>query len=162
MPPQSGAAPGSCTWPRWDGWEPVPLGRRDQGGALSRAWDFQARRTCQRRGGLRATHPTEAMAMRFDTTPHRFYGGVDRHARTLSLHILDQAGHTVPRPRYGSTAPTRRGVALDLGKGVSHGFRGVAAGTARDLYAATRQPLYQADVERCRRLGHAVPWLPAD
>src|SRR5262249_61194740 len=39
--------------------------------------------------------PTEAMHMRFYTQQHRFYCGVDLHARTLSLHILDQAGHTL-------------------------------------------------------------------
>jgi transposase len=33
--------------------------------------------------------------MRFYNQPHRFYGGVDLYARTLSLHILDQAGQTV-------------------------------------------------------------------
>ena len=33
--------------------------------------------------------------MRFYTTQHRFYGGVDLHARTMALHILDQAGGTV-------------------------------------------------------------------
>ena len=30
--------------------------------------------------------------MRFDNQQHRFYCGVDLHARTLSLHILDAAG----------------------------------------------------------------------
>jgi hypothetical protein len=33
--------------------------------------------------------------MRCYTRPHRFYCGVDLHARTLSLCLLDQAGHTV-------------------------------------------------------------------
>jgi transposase len=35
------------------------------------------------------------MSMRFYTQQHRFYCGVDLHARTLSLHLLDQAGHTL-------------------------------------------------------------------
>jgi transposase len=33
--------------------------------------------------------------MRFYNQQHRFYCGVDLHARTLSLHILDQPGQTV-------------------------------------------------------------------
>jgi hypothetical protein len=33
--------------------------------------------------------------MRFSTTQHRFYCGVDLHARTLSLGLLDQAGNTL-------------------------------------------------------------------
>ena len=33
--------------------------------------------------------------MRFYTQPHRFYCGVDLHARTMYLCILDQAGQVV-------------------------------------------------------------------
>ena len=33
--------------------------------------------------------------MRFYNQPHRFYGGVDLHARTMYLCILDQAGQVV-------------------------------------------------------------------
>ena len=33
--------------------------------------------------------------MRFYNQPHRFYCGVDLHARTLSLCVLDAAGNTV-------------------------------------------------------------------
>src|SRR5262249_32267984 len=33
--------------------------------------------------------------MRFYHQPHRFYCGVDLHARTMSLDLLDQAGHVV-------------------------------------------------------------------
>ena len=41
--------------------------------------------------------------MRFYNQPHRFYCGVDLHARTLSLCILDAGGQAVllgatPRP----------------------------------------------------------------
>ena len=32
--------------------------------------------------------------MRFDTQPHRFYCGIDRHARTMSVPILDATGGT--------------------------------------------------------------------
>ena len=34
----------------------------------------------------------ETMTMRLYDRQHRFYCGIDLHARTLSLHILDQAG----------------------------------------------------------------------
>jgi DNA primase len=68
-----------------------------------------------------------------------------------------------PCPLHGSTAPTSRGFAVHLGKGVFHCFRCGAGGNALDLYAAaTRQPLHPAAVELCRRLGHDVPWLPTD
>jgi DNA primase len=64
-------------------------------------------------------------------------------------------------PLHGSTSPTSRCFAVHLGKGVFHCFRCGAGGNALDLYAAaTRQPLYPAAVELCRRLGQAVPWLP--
>ena len=33
--------------------------------------------------------------MRFYTTQHPFYCGIDLHARTMSLCILDQAGETL-------------------------------------------------------------------
>jgi hypothetical protein len=33
--------------------------------------------------------------MRFYTTQHRFYCGVDLHARTMHLCVLDQAGTVV-------------------------------------------------------------------
>jgi hypothetical protein len=44
--------------------------------------------------GSGSTHPSEAMNMRVYTQPHRFYCGVDLHARTLFLHVLDHDGQT--------------------------------------------------------------------
>src|SRR5262245_37233182 len=46
---------------------------------------------------IRDQAPTQLRetAMRFYNQPHRFYGGVDLHARTMSLDILDQAGQVV-------------------------------------------------------------------
>src|SRR5262249_36867688 len=46
---------------------------------------------------IRDQAPTQLRehAMRFYNQPHRFYCGVDLHARTMSLDILDQAGHVV-------------------------------------------------------------------
>jgi len=40
------------------------------------------------------TQPNEAL-LRFSTQPHRFYAGIDRHARTLPRCVLDQAGTIV-------------------------------------------------------------------
>src|SRR5262245_18512045 len=61
-------------------------------------------------------HPCQgATTMRFYHQPHRFYCGVDRHARTMSLDILDQAGQVVhavtlpcePRAFLDAIAPFR-------------------------------------------------------
>jgi len=49
-------------------------------------------------GMLRAAKPvshTEETSMRFYTKQHPFYCGIDLHARTMSLCILDQAGETL-------------------------------------------------------------------
>ena len=53
--------------------------------------------------------------MRFYTTQHRFYAGIDLHARTLHLCVLDQHGNTVydknlpakPEPLLKALAPFR-------------------------------------------------------
>jgi hypothetical protein len=58
--------------------------------------------------------------MRFYNQQHRFYCGVDLHARTLSLHILDAAGKTVlattivanPDAFLQAVAPFRDGLAV--------------------------------------------------
>src|SRR5207253_3935121 len=47
-----------------------------------------------------ATHPAQGPSyweatMRFYTQQHRFYAGIDLHARTLHLCVLDQAGTVV-------------------------------------------------------------------
>jgi transposase len=44
--------------------------------------------------------------MRFYTQPHGFYCGVDLHARTLSLCILDQVGHTRLEKTIPAEGPT--------------------------------------------------------
>jgi hypothetical protein len=38
--------------------------------------------------------------MRCDNQPHRFYRGVDLHARSPDAHFLDAKGQTVFRPRF--------------------------------------------------------------
>src|SRR5262249_58054025 len=58
--------------------------------------------------------------MRFYNQPHRFYCGVDLHARTLALHILDAQGETVfaktlpasPAAFLKAVAPFRDGLAV--------------------------------------------------
>src|SRR5262245_60415505 len=58
--------------------------------------------------------------MRFYNQQHRFYCGVDLHARTLSLHILDAQGETVlaktipasPQDFLQAVAPFRDGLAV--------------------------------------------------
>jgi hypothetical protein len=53
--------------------------------------------------------------MRFDTKPHQFYCGIDLHARTMYLCILNQAGEivlhrqmkTAPEPFLKASAPYR-------------------------------------------------------
>jgi len=58
--------------------------------------------------------------MRFYNQPHRFYCGVDLHARTLSLHVLDAQGETAfaktlpasPAAFLKAVAPFRDGLAV--------------------------------------------------
>jgi hypothetical protein len=58
--------------------------------------------------------------MRFYTGQHRFSCGVDLHARTLALHVLDAAGATVlaktipasPQAFLQAVAPFRDGLAV--------------------------------------------------
>jgi DNA primase len=65
-----------------------------------------------------------------------------------------------PCPLHRSRSPTSRCFAVPVGKKVYHCFRCGASGNALDLYAAaTGASIYQAALEWCGRLGHAVPWL---
>ena len=58
--------------------------------------------------------------MRFYHQQHRFYGGVDLHARTLALHVLDAEGHSAlattipadPKAFLQAVAPFRDGLAV--------------------------------------------------
>src|SRR6516165_9747731 len=74
----------------WDGWEPVPVKMRDQGGALSRRGIFRERVPPNHDAGS-GPHPTRETAMRFYSRQHRFYCGVDLHARTMHVCVLDHA-----------------------------------------------------------------------
>ena len=66
-----------------------------------------------------------------------------------------------PCPVHGSRGRPSRSFAAHLGRGVWHCFRCGAGGNLLDLWVAvTRQPLYPAVLDLCRRLGCAVPWLP--
>src|SRR6266498_4013325 len=65
---------------------------RDQGGNLVSAWHVQGGRTSPPRCGLKPlTQPKESM-MRFYNQPHPFYAGIDLHARSLHLCVLDAQG----------------------------------------------------------------------
>jgi DNA primase len=65
-----------------------------------------------------------------------------------------------PCPLHGSRSTTSRCFAVQVDQKMYQCFRCGAAGNALDLYAAaTRQTIYQAALELCARLGHAVPWL---
>jgi transposase len=58
--------------------------------------------------------------MRFYTKQHKFYAGIDLHARTLHLHVLDHQGNTVydknlpakPEPLLKALAPFRDDLVL--------------------------------------------------
>src|SRR5262249_42298185 len=58
------------------------------------AWDFQGGRTSQPRCGIRPP-PNPETTMRFYSQQHRFYAGIDLHARTLHLCVLDNTGTVV-------------------------------------------------------------------
>src|SRR5262249_194720 len=74
----SGAAPGYSSWPLRNGYA----------GSYQRP----------------TPRPWETM-MRFYNQQHRFYCGVDLHARTLALCILDGAGAVVHRDNVAATGP---------------------------------------------------------
>src|SRR5262249_50029627 len=78
----------------WDGWEPVPVKMRDQGGALSQRGIF---RECLPPTTMRDQAPTTTREWPFPSHPrrHRFYCGVDLHARTMPLCVLDHDGNVV-------------------------------------------------------------------
>src|SRR5438874_2501474 len=94
MRPRSAAAPGYSSWPRWDG----PGARPKSNGIAAEAGPSVAfSGACvppRPRCGLKLRpNPSETM-MRFYNQQHQFYAGVDLHARTISLHILDADGRT--------------------------------------------------------------------
>jgi DNA primase len=65
-----------------------------------------------------------------------------------------------PCPVHQSGTARSRSFAAHLDKNAWHCFRCGAGGNALDLWvAATRQPLYAAVIDLCRRLGREVPWL---
>ena len=67
-----------------------------------------------------------------------------------------------PCPVPRSKSPGSRSFSAHLDRNVWPCFRCGASGNALDLWAqATRQELYPAVVDLHRRLGRAIPWLPA-
>jgi hypothetical protein len=63
----------------------------------------------------KTTYREEETSMRFDTKPHQFYCGIDLHARTMSLCLVNQAGESLvhrnlpagPEPFLNAVAPYR-------------------------------------------------------
>src|SRR5437016_5959662 len=53
-------------------------------------------------------HPEGGNAMRFYNQQHRFYCGVDLHARFMYLCVLDQAGGTVLHQNFPADADAFR------------------------------------------------------
>lgn len=67
-----------------------------------------------------------------------------------------------PCPLHRSRSATSRSFSAHLDRNVWHCFRCGASGNALDLWAqATQQELYPAVLDLYRRLGRAIPWLPA-
>jgi hypothetical protein len=75
--------------------------RRDQGERCPNV-GFSASAFWQPRCGLGTpAHPKQSM-MRFYWQQHRFYGGIDLHARTISLCVLDAPAHSLRQFRLNS------------------------------------------------------------
>src|ERR1700726_2107402 len=121
MPPRPGAAFGYCVWPHWDGWEPVPVRMRDQGGALSQRGIFRESVPPNHDAGS-GPQPYQESMMRFYSTQHRFYGGIDLHARTMHVCVLDHDGQVVcdqnlacrPETFLRAVAPFREGLVVGV------------------------------------------------
>jgi DNA primase len=65
-----------------------------------------------------------------------------------------------PCPLHESKPARRRSFSVNvaLGRYFCHGCK--SHGNQLDLWAAaTRQPLYQAAIDLCRRLGREIPWI---
>lgn len=125
--------------------------------------------------------------MRFYDRQHRFYTGIDLHARSMHLCVLDAQGNAVfdrnlpwcwsfwaggrarrgqqvrgPCPVHHSRSPRSRSFSAQLGRGIWQCFVCGASGNALDLWArVTGQELYAAVLALYRQLGRAVPWLEA-
>jgi hypothetical protein len=67
---------------------------RDQGGALFQRGIFRERVPPNHDAGS-GPHATREIAMRFYACQHRFYCGVDLHARSMHVCVLDHDGQVV-------------------------------------------------------------------
>jgi DNA primase len=65
-----------------------------------------------------------------------------------------------PCPRHDSVAAKSRVFSVNLAKNTFPCFKCKAAGNHLDLWAAaTKQALYDASVELCKRLNRPIPWI---
>jgi DNA primase len=64
-----------------------------------------------------------------------------------------------PCPVHGSKSPKSRCFSAHVARGIYQCFRCGSAGNHLDLYAAaTRQSLFAAAIDLCRRVGRDIPW----
>ena len=87
---------------------------------------------------------------------------LDQVLDVLGFEAVTRGGPQLRGPClvHGSTRPRSRVFAAHLERHVWHCFRCGASGNALDLWVkVTRQPIYPAALELCRRLGLEVPWL---
>ena len=106
----------------WDGPGPVPkVCGLEVAKLRAQAWDFQEE--CSLPTTMRAQAPgpmPKETMMRFYNQPHEFYCGVDLHARSMYLCILDHAGNIVlhedlpaePAAFLEAIAPYRNGLVV--------------------------------------------------
>ena len=65
-----------------------------------------------------------------------------------------------PCPLHGSASAKSRVFSVNIAKNTFPCFKCKAAGNHLDLWAAaTKQALYDAAIELCRRLNRLIPWL---
>src|SRR4051812_44195687 len=70
---------------------------RDQGANLVSTWRFPEGRAFPPRSGIRPLPVPRESMMRFYTGQHRFYCGIDLHARLPAVCVVEQAGTVVLR-----------------------------------------------------------------
>src|SRR6266850_909851 len=91
----SAAAFGYYSWPRWRRAGGSSQVKRDQRRSVFQRGSFSRRRCVDNHeaGSARRPVPKEVM-MRFYNQQHRYYCGIDLHARSMFIHILDAQGQT--------------------------------------------------------------------
>src|SRR6516165_2052746 len=81
------------SWPRWDGREPVPIRMRDQGGALSQRGSFRERVPPTTIWDQAPDPQGDHDEILFKSAS--IYAGIDLHARSMHVCVLDAGGTVV-------------------------------------------------------------------